>query len=39
MNRATFDFGGSHVLVTGGTSGIGNAIATGVPRCGTPRSP
>ena len=27
MNRATFDFGGSHVLVTGGTSGIGNAIA------------
>jgi 3-oxoacyl-[acyl-carrier protein] reductase len=27
MNRASFDFGGSRVVVTGGTSGIGNAIA------------
>lgn len=27
MNRASFDFGGHRVLVTGGTSGIGNAIA------------
>lgn len=27
MNRTTFDFAGSHVIVTGGTSGIGNAIA------------
>ena len=26
MNRASFDFGGSRVVVTGGTSGIGNAI-------------
>ena len=28
MNRATFDFTGAQVLVTGGTSGIGFAIAT-----------
>ncbi len=28
LNRVTFDFGGAHVLVTGGTSGIGHAIAT-----------
>jgi 3-oxoacyl-[acyl-carrier protein] reductase len=28
MNRATFDFTGTVVLVTGGTSGIGHAIAT-----------
>ncbi|WP_407685467.1 SDR family NAD(P)-dependent oxidoreductase [Mycobacterium sp. HUMS_1102779] len=28
MNTVTFDFSGSHVLVTGGTSGIGNGIAT-----------
>lgn len=28
MNRATFDFTGAAVLVTGGTSGIGHAIAT-----------
>lgn len=28
-NDLTFDFTGSRVLVTGGTSGIGNAIATG----------
>jgi NAD(P)-dependent dehydrogenase (short-subunit alcohol dehydrogenase family) len=26
-NAATFDFSGAHVLVTGGTSGIGHAIA------------
>lgn len=28
MNRATFDFTGTVILVTGGTSGIGHAIAT-----------
>lgn len=28
MNRATFDFTGANVLVTGGTSGIGHAIAS-----------
>jgi 3-oxoacyl-[acyl-carrier protein] reductase len=28
MNTANFDFSGSNVLVTGGTSGIGNGIAT-----------
>jgi 3-oxoacyl-[acyl-carrier protein] reductase len=28
MVGVTFDFGGAHVLVTGGTSGIGHAIAT-----------
>ncbi|MGN6335843.1 MAG: SDR family NAD(P)-dependent oxidoreductase, partial [Mycobacterium sp.] len=28
MNTVNFDFTGSHVLVTGGTSGIGNGIAT-----------
>jgi 3-oxoacyl-[acyl-carrier protein] reductase len=27
VNRLTFDFSGAHVLVTGGTSGIGHAIA------------
>lgn len=27
MNTATFDFSGAHVLVTGGSNGIGNAIA------------
>jgi len=27
-NRATFDFSGAAVLVTGGTSGIGHAVAT-----------
>ncbi len=27
MSIVTFDFGGAHVLVTGGTSGIGHAIA------------
>ena len=27
MNTLTFDFTGANVLVTGGTSGIGNAIA------------
>ncbi len=29
MSRASFDFSGSDVLVTGGTSGIGHAIAIG----------
>jgi len=29
MSRATFDFTGADVLVTGGTSGIGHAIAIG----------
>jgi NAD(P)-dependent dehydrogenase (short-subunit alcohol dehydrogenase family) len=28
MNAVTFDFTGAHVLVTGGTSGIGYAIAS-----------
>lgn len=28
MNSVTFDFTGAHVLVTGATSGIGNAVAT-----------
>jgi 3-oxoacyl-[acyl-carrier protein] reductase len=28
VNTVDFDFSGSRVLVTGGTSGIGNAIAT-----------
>jgi 3-oxoacyl-[acyl-carrier protein] reductase len=28
VNAATFDFTGSHVLVTGGTSGIGHGVAT-----------
>ena len=28
MNSLSFDFGGTAVLVTGGTSGIGHAIAT-----------
>lgn len=27
-NRCSFDFDGAHVLITGGTSGIGHAIAT-----------
>jgi NAD(P)-dependent dehydrogenase (short-subunit alcohol dehydrogenase family) len=27
VSSLTFDFGGAHVLVTGGTSGIGHAIA------------
>jgi 3-oxoacyl-[acyl-carrier protein] reductase len=34
MNTVTFDFSGSLVLVTGGTSGIGNAIATDFARAG-----
>ena len=28
MNQVSFDFTGTAVLVTGGTSGIGHAIAT-----------
>ena len=28
MNSISFDFSGTAVLVTGGTSGIGHAIAT-----------
>lgn len=28
VNRAVFDFSGSQVLVTGGTSGIGHGVAT-----------
>ncbi|MEV0669329.1 SDR family oxidoreductase [Mycolicibacterium sp. HK-90] len=34
MNTATFDFTGSDVLVTGGTSGIGNGIATAFAKAG-----
>ncbi len=34
MNTVSFDFSGSHVLVTGGTSGIGNAVATDFLRAG-----
>ena len=34
MNNATFDFSGAHVLVTGGTSGIGHAIANGFAAAG-----
>jgi len=34
MNTVTFDFSSSLVLVTGGTSGIGNAIATDFARAG-----
>lgn len=33
-NQVTFDFSGSRVLVTGGTSGIGHAIATGFAGAG-----
>ncbi|MFN8036904.1 MAG: SDR family NAD(P)-dependent oxidoreductase [Acidimicrobiia bacterium] len=33
-NEATFRFDGSRVLVTGGTSGIGHAIATAFMRSG-----
>ena len=34
MNTVNFDFTGAHVLVTGGTNGIGNAIATGFAEAG-----
>jgi NAD(P)-dependent dehydrogenase (short-subunit alcohol dehydrogenase family) len=34
MQEARFDFTGRHVLVTGGTSGIGAAIACGFARAG-----
>ena len=34
MNTATFDFSGSNVLVTGGTSGIGNSIAAAFAKAG-----
>jgi 3-oxoacyl-[acyl-carrier protein] reductase len=34
MNTVSFDFSGSQVLVTGGTSGIGNAVATDFVRAG-----
>src|SRR4051794_17266137 len=33
-NNVAFDFSGAHVLVTGGTSGIGHAIATGFAEAG-----
>jgi NAD(P)-dependent dehydrogenase (short-subunit alcohol dehydrogenase family) len=34
MSRASFDFTGTTALVTGGTSGIGHATATGLARAG-----
>ena len=34
MNTANFDFSGSDILVTGGTAGIGNGIATAFARAG-----
>jgi len=34
MNTANFDFSGSNVLVTGGTSGIGNSIAAAFGKAG-----
>ena len=34
MNSLTFDFTGTKVLVTGGTSGIGNAIAAEFAKAG-----
>ncbi len=34
MNSVSFDFGGANVLVTGGTSGIGNAIAAAFAQAG-----
>jgi NAD(P)-dependent dehydrogenase (short-subunit alcohol dehydrogenase family) len=34
MNTLTFDFTGANVLVTGGTSGIGNAIAADFAKAG-----
>ncbi|MFZ0833047.1 MAG: SDR family oxidoreductase [Mycobacterium sp.] len=34
MNTVNFDFSGAHVLVTGGTSGIGNGIANAFAKAG-----
>jgi 3-oxoacyl-[acyl-carrier protein] reductase len=34
VNTATFDFSGSNVLVTGGTSGIGNSVAEAFAKAG-----
>jgi NAD(P)-dependent dehydrogenase (short-subunit alcohol dehydrogenase family) len=34
MNAVSFDFSGANVLVTGGTSGIGNGIATAFAQAG-----
>jgi 3-oxoacyl-[acyl-carrier protein] reductase len=34
MNSLTFDYTGAHVLVTGGTAGIGNGIATAFAKAG-----
>jgi NAD(P)-dependent dehydrogenase (short-subunit alcohol dehydrogenase family) len=34
MNSLTFDFAGANVLVTGGTSGIGNGVATAFANAG-----
>ena len=34
MNTANFDFSGSNILVTGGTAGIGNGIATAFASAG-----
>jgi NAD(P)-dependent dehydrogenase (short-subunit alcohol dehydrogenase family) len=34
MNTPNFDFSGSNILVTGGTAGIGNGIATAFTRAG-----
>ena len=34
MNRVSFDFAGTDVLVTGGTSGIGHAVATAFASAG-----
>lgn len=34
MNTPNFDFSGSNILVTGGTAGIGNGIATAFARAG-----